>query len=60
MIESFLRSMPTGRARSTFAVSCYETRWLGGHDAIATGAVDVSPNTTAKRNAPGLLEGVLT
>jgi hypothetical protein len=60
MIESFLLSMPTGRARSTFAVNCYETRWLGGHDALVTGAEDVSPITTAKRNAPGSLEGALT
>jgi hypothetical protein len=59
MIDSFVQSMPNARARSTFAMNCHAARWLGGHDAIATGAVAYSP-TTAKRNAPGNLAGALT
>ena len=59
--ETFTLSMPSGRAHSSLAMNCQTGRWLGGHDALISGAVEYSPKTvTAKRNTPGSLSGGLT
>lgn len=60
MTETLMLSMQIGRARSSFDMNCQHANWLGSHDAVATGAVEYSPTTTAKRNAPGNLVGALT
>lgn len=60
MTSALTLSTFSGRARSSFDMSCAAERWLGGHAVQVIGAMAYSPTATAKRNVPGSPDGALT